>query len=127
MESYFRKFSVCGPASHIIGKEPIDGIWSSSRVVPSAVTVFSHSFGVGDHQGILLDFRKEDLQGQHVSICRPSMRRLICDYPSIVDKYNKEAFHLLQYHKVPQQLDRLESHWQQLDSTGRAKRLYCIY
>ena len=26
MESYFRKFSVCGPASYIRGKEPIDGI-----------------------------------------------------------------------------------------------------
>ena len=98
MESCFRKFSFCGPASHIRGKEPIGGTWSSSGVVPAAVTVFSHSFGVGNHQAILLDFRKEDLQGQHVSVCQPSVRRLTCNYPSTVEKYNKEAFFLLQYH-----------------------------
>ena len=101
MESYFRKFSVCGPASHIRGKEPIDGIWSSGGVAPTAVMVFPHSFGVGDHRAIVLDFRKEDLQGQQVSICRPSMRRLIGNYPSIVEKYNKEALRLMHYHQVP--------------------------
>ena len=74
----------------------------------------------------MLDFRKEDLQGQQVSICRPSMRRLIGNYPSTVEKCNKEALHLMHYHQVPQQLDRLESYWKQLDTTVRAKRLDCI-
>ena len=123
MELYYRKFKVYGPASHIRGKDPIDGVWSSGGVVPTIVTVFSHSFGVGDHRAMIVDFEKKDLQGSTAAICRPSMRRLICDYPAIVEKYNEEAYHLLQYNNVPKQLDRLERQWCQLDAPSRATKL----
>ena len=72
---------------------------------------------------MIVDFEKKDLQGSTAAICRPSMRRLICDYPAIVEKYNEEAYHLLQCNNVPKQLDRLERQWYQLDAPSRATKL----
>ena len=54
-EAHVKKFNLPGPASHATRSQPIDGVWVLSDVTPTAVSVFPHKFGAGDHRVILVD------------------------------------------------------------------------
>ena len=56
IEAHAKKFDLPGPASHITGSQPIDGVWVSNDVTPAEVSVFACKFGFGDHRMTLADF-----------------------------------------------------------------------
>ena len=101
VEAHVKKFNLPGPASHITGRLPIDGVWVSNDATPTAVSVFPHKFGVGDHRAILVDFNLDQLIQRNVNICSPSMRRLISENKPTVDNYNQLAMNLLTSNKIP--------------------------
>ena len=74
LEAHVKKFNIPGPASHITGSQPIDGAWVSGDATPSAVSVFPHKFGAGDHRVILVDFDFDQVVQRSVRICTSSMR-----------------------------------------------------
>ena len=72
-------FKQAGPASHIKGSDPMDGIWTSSNLNTSAVSILPHRFSAGDHRVILVDFDLDQIMERNARICGPKMRRLICE------------------------------------------------
>ena len=50
VETFYRKFRIEGPAWHDRDKEPVDGLWSYSGLVPSNVVLFLHSFGSSNYR-----------------------------------------------------------------------------
>ena len=115
IEAHVKKFDLPGPASHITGSKPIDGIWVSHDVTPTEVSVFPHRFGVGDHRVILVDFNLNQIIQQSVKICSPSMRRLICENEKSVENYNSLASALLKSNKIQQRLEQLEASFNSTD------------
>ena len=109
IEAYIKKFNIPGPASHITGSEPIDGVWVTDDVMPTEVSILPHKFGAGDHRVILVDFNHDQILERGVKICPLSMRRLICENNKSVENYNQLAWSLLQSNKVPQRLEALET------------------
>ena len=115
LEAHVKKFNIPGPASHVTGSRPIDGVWVSGDVTPSAVSVFPHKFGAGDHRVILVDFDLDQVVQRSVRICTPSMRRLICENEQVVEKYNNVALSLLTSNKISQRLEQLEESFGSID------------
>ena len=115
VEAHVKKFNLPGPASHITGRLPIDGVWVSNDVTPTVVSVFPHKFGVGDHRVILVDFNLDQLIQRNVRICTPTMRRLICENKRSVDTYNQLAMNLLTSNKILQRLENLEGLFGSMD------------
>ena len=109
IEAHVKKFNTPGPALHITGSEPIDGVWVTDDVTPTEVSILPHKFGAGDHRVILVDFNLDQILERGVKICTPSMRRLICENKKSVENYNQLAWSLLQSNKVPQRLEALET------------------
>ena len=56
IDTFFKKFNVAGPAVHVLGSVPIYGMWSTSNIAPSSMSLFPHKFGAGDHRVFLVDF-----------------------------------------------------------------------
>ena len=54
--AHTKMFKEVGPASHITGSVPIDGIWTSSNLNASAISILPHRFSAEDHRAILADF-----------------------------------------------------------------------
>lgn len=126
IEAHVKKFNLPGPASHITGSQPIDGVWVSNDITPSAVSVFPHKFGAGDHRVILVDFKLDQIIQQNVRICTPSMRRLICENEQSVEKYNNLALSLLTSNKISQRLDQLEESFGLIDMDSWCVKLNMI-
>ena len=88
IEAHVKKFNLPGPASHITGSKPIDGVWVIDDVMPIEVSLLSHKFGTGDHRVILVDFNLDQILERGVKICTPLIRRLICENKKSVENYN---------------------------------------
>ena len=73
-----KKFQQSGPASHVTGSDPIDGVCRMDNVTSLEVLILPHKFG-GDRRVILVDFDLDQIVERQVRICRPQMRRLICE------------------------------------------------
>ena len=86
-----KMFKQVGQASHITGSDPIDGIWTSSNLNASAVSILPHRFSAGDHRVILVDFDLDQIMERNTRICRPEMRRLIFENKNSVMNYNALA------------------------------------
>ena len=86
IEAHVKKFNLPGPASHITGSKPIDGIRVTDDVTPTEVSILPHKFGVGNHRVILVDFNLDQILERGVKICTPSMRRLICENKKSIRK-----------------------------------------
>ena len=71
------------------GKDPLDGIYTTSTVVGVGGTFFAfHKLGE-DHRGLLLDIPAEMILGFHIHhLVPPKARKLQVDNPTIVNKYN---------------------------------------
>ena len=50
IEAHVKKFNIPGPASHITGSEPINGIWVTDDITPTEVSILPHKFGAGDYR-----------------------------------------------------------------------------
>ena len=115
IDAYFRKFNLPGPASHVTGSAPIDGVWITGNITSTAVSILPQKFGAGDHRVILVDFNFDQIVERRVRICTPQMRRLICNNHKSIMKYNDTAWQLLQFHNVPQCLKVLEASFDSTD------------
>ena len=115
IDAYFKKFNLPGPASHVMSSAPIDGVWTTGNVTPTAVSILSQKFGIGDHRVILVDFNFDQIVERRVRICTQQMRRLICNNHKSVMKYNDTAWQLLQFHNVLQCLKALEASFNSTD------------
>ena len=113
--TYTKMFNQAGPASHITGSDPIDGIWTSSNLSTSAVSILPQKFGAGDHRVILADFDLDQILERNVRICRPKIRRLICENKKSVANYNAIAWKHLQFHNIPKRLKDLEDSFEHVD------------
>ena len=71
IDTYFRKFNLPGPASHVTGSALIDGVWTIDNVIPIAVSILPQKFGTGDHRVILMDFNFNQIVERRVRICTP--------------------------------------------------------
>ena len=95
IDTYFKKFNLSSLASHMMGSAPIDRVWITGNVTPTAVSILPQKFSVGDHRVILVDFNFDQIVERRVRICTPQMRRLICNNHKSVMKYNEIAWQLL--------------------------------
>ena len=125
-EAHVKKFSVPGPASHATGSQPIDGVWVSGDVTPTAVSICPHKFGAGDHKVILVDINLDEIVQRNVRICAPPMRRLICENKQSVENYNNLALSLLNANKISQRLEKLEESLGSIDIDSWCVKLNMI-
>ena len=102
VEAHVRKFNSPGPASHVTGSDPINGVWVSDDAVPAEVSILPYKFGAGDHRMILVDFDLDQIIERRVNICAPSMRRLICENKKSVKNCDDLASQLLTSNNVQQ-------------------------
>ena len=82
------------------GSAPIDRVWITGNVTPTAVSILSQKFGAGDHRVILVDFDFDQIIERRVRICMPQIRRLICSNQKSVVNYNKTVWQLLQFYNI---------------------------
>lgn len=115
MSTYHKMFNQAGPASHIAGSDPINGIWASSNLSASAVSILPQKFGAGDHRVILVDFNLDQILERNTRICRPKIRRLICENKKSVANYDAIAWKHLQFHNIPKRLKDLEESFEYED------------
>mmetsp|Transcript_22670 Transcript_22670/g.32458 ORF Transcript_22670/g.32458 Transcript_22670/m.32458 type:complete len:1353 (-) Transcript_22670:2923-6981(-) len=108
------------PATYARGRNRIDGIFVSPRLVASALRSGMspfYSFFVGDHRMLYVDFDANLLFGEAThSIVRSIGRGLQLKDPRKVDTYNGNKYRQLEYHKVISKLEKLadldNSKWQ---------------
>ena len=90
-----------GPPTWFRGSAQIDGIWVSKGIAIQRAAFLPFFIGIGDHRPILVDFSSDDiLQEQSVKIKVPEMRRLQCDNPVVLQRYNERLEELFRQHKV---------------------------
>ena len=92
IDAYFRKFNSPSLASHVMGSAPIDGVWATGNVTPTAVSILAQKFGAGDHRVILVNFDFDQIVERRVRICMPQMRRLICSNQKSVENYDRTVW-----------------------------------
>jgi len=89
-EMYSKKHQILPPTS-LTGSVPIDSIFVSSNmkdIIRGGWIQVEKS--IGDHRSLYIDVPIKILLGESkFNIHRHTARRLICDHPMIVDKYNK--------------------------------------
>ena len=61
IDTYFRKFNLPSPASHVTGSAPIDRVWTIGNVTPTAVSILIQKFGRVDYRVILVDFNFDQI------------------------------------------------------------------
>ena len=77
------------PNTFIRGSRKIDGAWVALTVDISRVYFLSFFFGVGDHQGTILDIPQRTLLGgDSHSIMLLMARRLACNKHEVQPKYS---------------------------------------
>ena len=73
------------------------------------MSILPCEFGVGDYRVILVNFNIDELIGRRVKIYSSSVRRLICENQSAVDKYNCRVVELIKFYNIKECLDNIES------------------
>ena len=100
-----------GPATWFRGSKQIDAIWATKDIGIIRAAFLPFWFGIGDHRSIFFDVRAEDLlQQSTVKVKIPAMRRLKCDSPLILRKYQDRLEDLWRQHRIPEKLQWLSVH-----------------
>jgi hypothetical protein len=65
------------PPTHTHGQVPIDGVFSTSGILCTAITLLPSLMGVGDHRVFILDIDSASLLGEMFPLVVPISRRLL--------------------------------------------------
>jgi len=83
------------------------------RLYTASLALFH--LGIGDYRIFVVDFLKELIMGDRfVSLCKPSMRRLISCQPRAVSNYLVQSEFLFQQHRIQEKVARIELEWDTL-------------
>jgi hypothetical protein len=100
-EQYHRLCGEKAPFSHISGKRPIMGVFSSPGIDCTAALVCAHKIGVGDHRMHVFDFSSKSLLGIESPVAkRPSGRNLHCSIERQRVNYNRVLIQLTKRHRM---------------------------
>ena len=112
------------------GSSPIDGLWVSSTLLGSRCGYLPHGEGPPgcDHCVLWLEFSKPQILGNTMASVRPAARRLKCNDPRIVDRFQThylqklmQANLLVQCQELHDQMeqgqwtDNMAADWERLD------------
>ena len=64
------------------------------------MSILPHKFGAEDHRVILVDFHIDKIVERNVRMCRPCMRRLMCENKKCITNCNAIAWQHLQFHNT---------------------------
>ena len=100
------------PSTSLTGSYPIDGIFVSrtlQNITRGGWLTFEES--IGDHRSLFIDLPIEILLGEPTfHIPRHTARRLVCDRPDVVNKYNRLLNHQLQSQGTFRKFQQFEEH-----------------
>ena len=101
------------PATSLTGSKPIDSIFVSAslqNIVRGGWIKLEDS--IGDHRSIFIDIPIQTLLGENpFHIHRSTARRLVCDQPQVVDKYNQLLVEQLQNQHTFEQYERIQEQY----------------
>jgi hypothetical protein len=90
-----------GPGTYSGGNNPIDEIFCSSSIDVKAAGYFAHGTATGDHRPLWIDITKSSTLGTNMSkLPAFNARRLKCQDPRVVARYNKVLEDFLTKHGV---------------------------
>ena len=89
------------PATHNSGKESIDEIFVSSTINVEQCGYLEHGQLVGDHRPLWIEISKMSMLGAKLpNMTTYSARRLKCNDPRLVARYNRKLDELLQQNGI---------------------------
>ena len=75
-------------ASHILGSQQIDTIWSTPNINLSSLSILPYYFAVGDYRYFVIDFPIDYFIGDgFIPIICPEMRRLALSNKDSINQY----------------------------------------
>ena len=97
------------PNTHIRGKDPIDGIWTSITLDIVGLKILGFYSSVGDHRGMVFDVTSQSLLGVHENrVIRAGSQRLNSKNASSVSRYNEIFEEKVRRHRLRKRLDELD-------------------
>ena len=98
------------PPTYNRGRDPIDGIFGTDNLSPSASGYLAFDQIPGDHRGIWVDIPNNQILGYKMhDIPRHKARRLKLDDPRVVKKYLRLLHSFFQTHDLYNKVRRLEN------------------
>ena len=89
--------------THVNGKQPIDGIYSTPDIDAQGFLALSFHESVGDHRTSFIDITSSSMVGAFQShIVRPTSRRLTTRQSTSVRQYNSDLWNRLTSHRIPE-------------------------
>ena len=109
-ETITERHGKAAPATHIYGKHPIDGIFTTRHIQPIKCGYLPGNIHVSDHRTLWIDIDKRNILGErHYTPQQPKYRKLHSSNPRIKRKFNKIMEEQLQNCKVLRKLQKLRS------------------